>query len=93
MIDVIDILLTLYLVLINGYLFYLMWYDKKQAVKHQWRIPEHRLLCLGLLGGGLGGLLGRQRFRHKTKKPVFLICFLIGVLVIAVLLWLDWRRK
>jgi Predicted membrane protein len=93
MIDFIDIVLGVYIVLMNSYLFCLMWYDKKQAVKHQWRIPERRLLCLGLLGGGLGGILGRRIFRHKTKKPVFLICFLIGILVIVILLWLDWRRK
>jgi uncharacterized membrane protein YsdA (DUF1294 family) len=35
----------------------MMGYDKKQAKRGDWRIPERRLLTIGLVGGGLGGLM------------------------------------
>jgi uncharacterized membrane protein YsdA (DUF1294 family) len=34
-------------------LFSMMGYDKKQAKRGDWRIPERRLLTIGLVGGGL----------------------------------------
>lgn len=70
--------LWFYLVAINLYLFCLMGYDKHQAKKGKWRIPEANLLFMGLLGGGLGGLLAQGAFHHKTKKKKFLVVFLIG---------------
>lgn len=35
---------------------------------------------MGIVGGGLGGLIARQVFHHKTRKKKFLVCFLIGIL-------------
>ena len=35
-----------------------------------------------MIGGVMGGWAGRQVFRHKTQKPVFLV-----VLVVATILW------
>jgi uncharacterized membrane protein YsdA (DUF1294 family) len=78
----------LYLVVLNLYLFLLMGYDKKKARTHQWRIPEKRLLILGVIGGGLGGLVGQQVFRHKTREPKFTMCFILGLLVAGFLMWL-----
>lgn len=63
----------------NLYEFILMYYDKRQAVKHKWRVPESTLLFGGLIGGGIGGLLSQRIFRHKTRKLKFTIVFLIGI--------------
>lgn len=51
-------IVIIYLLVINLVLFSMMGYDKKQAKRGNWRIPERRLLTIGLVGGGLGGLMG-----------------------------------
>ncbi|KAF1298681.1 hypothetical protein BAU15_11180 [Enterococcus sp. JM4C] len=79
--------LWFYLFIVNVYLFCLMGYDKRKAQKKQWRVPESNLLFVGLLGGGLGGLLAQKVFHHKTRKRKFYICFLLGVVTDAVLLY------
>lgn len=60
-----------YLVLINllGYL--LMYIDKRRAIKKLWRISEHNLLLVAVLGGSIGSLFGMYSFRHKTKHLKF----------------------
>lgn len=77
-----------YAVILNSWLFLLMGWDKRKAQKHQWRIPEKRLLLLGLIGGGVGGLLGMQVFRHKTRESKFKLIYGLGsLLMIAVLIY------
>jgi uncharacterized membrane protein YsdA (DUF1294 family) len=56
--------------------------DKWQATHDGWRIPEVVLHGLALIGGVVGAWAGRLVFRHKTRKPEFLV-----VLVIASILW------
>lgn len=51
--------------------FLLFGYDKMQARVDGRRIPEKVLLGLGILGGAVGGLLGMQVFRHKTRHAYF----------------------
>ncbi len=53
--------------------------DKQKAKKGKWRIAEKTLLCLGFLGGGMGGLLGMTLFRHKTKHGYFYAVNLLGL--------------
>lgn len=53
--------------------------DKSKAKRSEMRIPERTLLCLSFFGGALGGLLGMQLFRHKTKKPRFWIINILGL--------------
>ncbi|MBO9577042.1 MAG: DUF1294 domain-containing protein [Sphingobium sp.] len=60
-----------YLVMANLAAFVAFGYDKARARAGKWRVRERDLLLLVLLGGGIGGLLGRLVFRHKTRKPGF----------------------
>jgi uncharacterized membrane protein YsdA (DUF1294 family) len=73
--------LWFYLLIANLYLFALMGYDKYQAVRKKWRVPEWNLLFMGLIGGGIGGLIAQRVFHHKTRKRKFYVCFIIGVIV------------
>lgn len=80
--------LWFYLIIVNVYLFGLMFYDKRQAVKNRWRVPESNMLFMGLIGGGLGGLVAMHLFHHKTRKLKFTICYIIGILVDGLLIYL-----
>ncbi|MGL4697434.1 DUF1294 domain-containing protein [Enterococcus larvae] len=80
-------LFWIYLVGINLYTLILMYYDKRQARKREWRIPENQILLAGVLGGGPAGLISQQLFRHKTKKPKFYVAFIIGSVVFCGILY------
>lgn len=68
--------------------FILFGYDKAQAKRGGQRIPEKTLLFLGIFGGAIGGLLGMQVFRHKTKHPEFWVILTLAAIVhIALFLW------
>lgn len=64
-----------YILIINLIGFLAMYIDKKRAKRNQWRIKEGTLLSIALLGGGIGGMIGMYKFRHKTKKLKFTIGF------------------
>lgn len=52
------------------------------------RVSERTLHLLALVGGFLGGLIGRHALRHKTKKPLFAVVLAVSaVLHGALLLW------
>lgn len=53
--------------------------DKRCAQKKRWRIAENTLFLFGLAGGAVGGILGMQLFRHKTRHPSFWFVNLLGV--------------
>ncbi len=59
------------LVLVNLVEFALMGWDKRQARRGEWRVRERTFFLLALLGGALGGIVGMQVFRHKTKHWYF----------------------
>ena len=65
----------IYVIIINIIAFLAMFIDKKKAQKARWRISEKALFILVFLGGGIGGIAGMYTFRHKTKKPAFVIGF------------------
>lgn len=71
-------LVSFYLLVINIISFILMYVDKKKAINHQWRISEHTLMMISLIGGSIGTILGMKIFRHKTKH----VKFYIGVPII-----------
>lgn len=54
--------------------------DKIKAIRGSWRISEACLLLIALLFGGVGGTAGMLLFRHKIRKPKFLIVYVFAVL-------------
>ena len=65
---------------VNLLLFILMGMDKRTARRKKWRIPERRLLTLGIIGGGIGGILGMIVFHHKTHRIYFTICYVVNII-------------
>ena len=66
--------------------FALMGIDKAKAKASAWRIPEKTLFLVTALFGGLGGTLGMNVFRHKTKHWYFKFGFpVLLVIQLAVL--------
>lgn len=61
--------------------------DKSKAKRGVRRIPERTLLCFSFFFlGALGGLLGMEVFRHKTKHWYFWAVNLAGLIThIAIL--------
>jgi len=62
----------------SGVTFVYYGFDKAQAGRGGWRVPELILHVLALLGGFAGGWAGMLTFRHKVRKPVFIIILLIS---------------
>lgn len=58
--------------------FILYGFDKLQAKRNAGRVPEIVLHLLALVGGFIGGWAGRFVFRHKTRKPVFLVVLILA---------------
>jgi uncharacterized membrane protein YsdA (DUF1294 family) len=64
-----------------------MWWDKRKASKHEWRVAEATLHIIGILGGALGIIGGMYRFRHKTQKKSFQGITVIGLIVSLIIYW------
>lgn len=83
----------IYFIIMNILAFLAMWIDKKKAKYGKWRISEFTLFLLVILGGGIGGIAGMYTFRHKTKKPKFVIGFpailLFEIFVIIYYIWIG----
>ena len=69
--EVIEILVISYLVVVNIIGFAMMGIDKRKAIKKEWRISEAALFTAALIGVSLGCILGLRQFRHKTKHWYF----------------------
>ena len=75
-----------FLFVMNLLAFALMGIDKAKAKASAWRIPEKTLFLVTALFGGLGGTLGMNVFRHKTKHWYFKFGFpVLLVIQLAVL--------
>lgn len=66
-------LMLYYLLLINLIALVLCWYDKRAAIRQNWRIRERTLLLYAAIGGSAGLYLGMKTFRHKTKHLKFTV--------------------
>lgn len=81
--------IIIYFIVINLIGFFVMWLDKKKAIKGSWRISEKTLFLITALGGGIGTIAGMYIFRHKTQKLGFVIGFpFITILEIILIIWL-----
>lgn len=80
--------IIIYFIVINLIGFFIMWLDKRKAIKGAWRIPEKTLFVITALGGGLGTIAGMYAFRHKTQKIGFVIGFpFITILEMITIIW------
>lgn len=77
----------IYLLLINLIAFMAMWWDKRKASKHEWRVAEATLHIVGFMGGAVGIFAGVYRFRHKTQKSSFQAIAAVGLIVSLIIYW------
>ena len=63
-------------------------FDKLQSIRHRYRIPEKVLLCLTVLSGGVGGVLGIVVANHKTRKNYFTLVALLSMISALIFLGL-----
>lgn len=75
-----------YYIFINLFTFLLFGLDKKAAINKRWRIKESLLLALNIIGGFIGGFLGMNFFRHKTKKIKFQIILFFSLILHVLLI-------
>ena len=82
-----DVVFT-WLIAINVVMFAALGYDKAAAPTGAARVPEAILLALTALGGGVGAVIGRLLFRHKTRKasfqPAFWLCVILSTVLAVV---------
>lgn len=62
-----------YLIIINVFSLGVMYYDKRKARKHEWRVSENRLFLFAAILGSVGIWSGMYFFRHKTHHMKFVI--------------------
>ncbi|EHJ56686.1 hypothetical protein HMPREF9318_01495 [Streptococcus urinalis FB127-CNA-2] len=80
------ILIYLFLLLWNLFVFILYGVDKSRAQKNQWRISEKTLLLTAFFFGGFGAFLGGKIMHHKTKKWYFRVVWYLGMLMVLALI-------
>ena len=74
--------------ILNLVSFFLMAFDKRRAKAGKWRIPEKVLFLAAACFGALGGVLGMQLCRHKTRHWYFRLFFPVLLAAqAAVLIW------
>ena len=74
-------------ILWNVFTFAVYGYDKFQAKRDGWRVPEKTLLGLALCMGGIGAWAGMQVFRHKTKHKSFTVGVPVCIVINLAILW------
>lgn len=66
-----DLLIAVYLLVLNGLAFAAFAVDKRAAIAGARRVPEDRLLAVAFLGGSIGAKVAQMTLRHKTSKEPF----------------------
>ena len=82
---------AMYLIMINFLAFMTMWWDKRRARNDGWRVSEVTLLIIGFIGGAIGLIIGMFGFRHKTRKRLFQVITIVGLIVSIILYWIEFR--
>lgn len=79
-------MLLVFLLGLNLWAFALFGWDKAQATRQGWRVPERSFLLLAFCGGWPALKLGQWLFRHKTRKHPFKseLTLMIGLNLVAV---------
>ena len=77
-----------YLVGINFLSFIIYGLDKYYAIKNKYRISEHHLFVLSILGGNIGAIVGMKCFHHKTRKLSFWIINILSFALWIIILFL-----
>lgn len=85
--------MLVYYMVINGYAFLLFFADKHKARRHEWRIPEQKLLMTAFLGGGFGASAGMKIFRHKTQKNTFKILIPTSMILHGYIIYTYFANK
>lgn len=83
--------LFFYLAVINVLAFLMYGADKFKAAHGQYRISEAALIGVAFIGGSLGAWLGMRLFRHKTRKPKFMLVPVFLVIQTVLLLFLVYK--
>lgn len=85
-VEILEMVLIGYVLLVNVLGFALMGIDKSRARRGAWRISEASLFLTAVVGGSIGCIAGMQVFRHKTKHryfkygmPVILVVQIVGI--------------
>ncbi len=74
---------------INLLSYSVMWFDKNQAIKKKYRVPEKSLFLLALCFGALGIYLGMKvPLFHKASKLKFKILIPISIVLNAMCIYL-----
>ena len=68
-----EIIVLIYLIVVNLIAFCMYAADKSKARNNKWRIPEKALFLIAIIGGSIGALAGMYIFRHKTKHWYFVV--------------------
>lgn len=64
---------VVYIVMVNMFGFFGMWWDKICAIKKRWRQSENSLILLSIIGGSCGVFVSMHLFRHKTHNRLFVV--------------------
>lgn len=73
--------ILIYILFINVYGLFIMYWDKRKAIKNQYRTTEFSLLLTGFIGGAIGVLVGMFLFRHKIQKLKFQVGVPVALLL------------
>ncbi len=91
--DPIKMLMLVYFAVINVIGILINISDKRRAKKNKWRIKEHTLWSVALLGGSIGSYAAMRLIHHKTKHKSFMIGFpiliLIQIIIAAIVIYLT----
>ena len=68
-----EMLYLLIMLLMSAFALGTMAWDKRQARRGGWRVPERVLWAMAVLLGAPGEYLGMRAFRHKTRHLRFAI--------------------